>query len=101
MKIYMKKNDMEFSKNLCYNRNDILVLIMNDNKDKKEVRKNFIYYSKIINIFTTLIGTILLGVLIGYLLDKWLKTDYWIIICILVFFFAAMVKFFKEIMKIK
>lgn len=65
------------------------------------LKQGFKSYSKIITISLNLVVTIILGVIVGYYLDRWLETKYWIVICIFLFAGIAMFNFFREILKVK
>lgn len=67
-----------------------------DNKFAKDIRKIGYISNVAFNVFVT----ILMGVGIGWLLDYFLDTDYWIIICSIFFTLAAIINFIRLILKI-
>ncbi|MFA6661909.1 MAG: AtpZ/AtpI family protein [Bacilli bacterium] len=67
--------------------------------DKKTIR-GIKKYSEISNIAISTVLTIGLGVGIGYSLDKWLETNYWIIICSILFLIVAIGNFIYHLLKV-
>lgn len=67
-----------------------------DKKLAKDIRR----FSIISNIALNIVVTILMGIGLGLLLDYFLETDYWVIICSLFFTFAAIFNFIKVILRI-
>lgn len=67
-----------------------------DRKFAKDIRKFSIISNLAYNIFVT----ILLGVGFGWLLDYFLDTSYWIVVCSILFTIVAIVNFIRMILKI-
>ena len=72
-----------------------------ETEERKERIRTVKTYSRVINMFSSFIFTILLGVVIGYFCNKWFEGDNWIVICILVFFLIGVVNFYRQLLKIK
>lgn len=74
---------------------------MADNKDneKKPPANDYLRYS---GLGFQIAGSILLGVLLGYYLDKWLNTKpYLLLTCSVTFLFAGMYLAFRDLLKNK
>lgn len=67
-----------------------------DNKFAKDIRKFGFISNLAFNIFVT----ILLGVGFGWLLDYFLDTNYWIVICSILFTIVAIINFIRMILKL-
>ena len=66
----------------------------------KKVISDLKKYAWVGQIEISTVVTIILGLLLGYFLDYCLETNYWIIVCIIVFFLIACANFFYHIYKI-
>lgn len=67
-----------------------------DNKFVKDIRKFGFISNLAFNIFVT----ILMGVGFGWLLDYFLDTNYWIVICSILFTIVAIINFIRIILKL-
>ncbi|MCI5939417.1 MAG: hypothetical protein SOU07_05945 [Bacilli bacterium] len=67
-----------------------------DNKFVKDIRKFGFISNLAFNIFVT----ILMGVGFGWLLDYFLDTNYWIVICSILFTIVAIINFIRMILKL-
>ena len=67
-----------------------------DNKFVKDIRKFGFISNLAFNIFVT----ILMGVGFGWLLDYFLDTNYWIVICSILFTIVAIINFIPMILKL-
>ena len=67
-----------------------------DNKFVKDIRKFGFISNLAFNIFVT----ILMGVGFGWLLDYFLDTNYWFVICSILFTIVAIINFIRIILKL-
>lgn len=67
-----------------------------DNKFVKDIRKFGFISNLAFNIFVT----ILMGVGFGWLLDYFVDTNYWIVICSILFTIVAIINFIRMILKL-
>ena len=67
-----------------------------DNKFVKDIRK----FGFITNLAFNIFVTILLGVGFGWLLDYFLDTNYWIVICSILFTIVAIINFIRMILQV-
>lgn len=70
-------------------------------EEKKERYRSFKAYSKISSIIYNLIGTILLGVVIGYILEKKTNNNNLMLISIIVFSVCGIISFYIRVVKYK
>lgn len=67
-----------------------------DRKFAKDIHK----FGIISNLAYSIFVTILLGVGFGWILDYFLDTSYWIIVCSIVFTIVAIINFIRMILKL-
>ncbi len=67
--------------------------------DKKTIH-DLKRYAWVGNLAISTVVTLVIGVGLGYLLDYSFETNYWIIICSLVFLFIAIANFIYRLVKI-
>lgn len=67
----------------------------------KDTYRSIRAFSMITSIISNFIGTILLGVVVGYLLTIWTENNIWMVVGIIVFFLIAVIGFFIRMGKLK
>ncbi len=66
----------------------------------KKLAKDIKRFSMITNIAIAVIVTIAMGLGIGYVIDYFFETNYWIVILSIIFTFIAIINFIRSVMKV-
>lgn len=70
-------------------------------EDPKEKYRSLKAFSKISNIIYGFIMTIIIGIVAGYFLDKYVEGVNWMLICIIVFFVIGIFNFYRALLRYK
>ena len=75
---------------------------LNKNKEEsKEKYRSFKSFSKVSSIIYNLIATIILGIIVGYLIELKTGNNKWMLISILVFSLCGIISFYIRMVKFK
>ena len=70
-------------------------------EDPKEKYRSIRAFSKISNIIYTFICTIIIGIVVGYFMNKYVEGANWMLISILVFFAIGIFNFYRALLRYK
>ena len=70
-------------------------------EDPKEKYRSIKSFFKITNIIYTFIMTIIIGIIVGYFMDKYVEGSNWMLISILVFFAIGIINFYRQLLRFK
>ena len=71
------------------------------NEEVKERYRSIRMYTKVTSMIGNLVGTILLGIIVGYFVSKYTEKDIWMAICIIAFSIFGIVDFYIRVVKFK
>lgn len=86
------------------NKYDLEKEVIKREEEKKKIKERYRSirnYTKITSIICNLIGTILLGILVGYFLEKYTENSLWMALSIIGFSLFGIVSFYISVVKFK
>lgn len=86
------------------NKYDLEKEVIKKEKEKEKIKeryKSIRHYTKIMSIISNLIGTILLGIIVGYFLEKYTDNNIWMALSIIGFSLFGIVSFYISVVKFK
>ena len=67
----------------------------------KEKYHSFKAFSRVSSIIYSFITTIIMGIVLGYLFEKWFENDIWMVVMIVGFTIVAIYNFYRGLLRLK